>query len=150
MTDPQDEALAADGHADHIVDRDDRLSEATIELLLPSLGDPPRSWETPEYTTQRLMNERDISLRAARQRGEALAAVRDLHERDEIPAIIDRDCLAEECSHEGECPTKPFAVCGHCLGIAEDLAEIEERIPESVVWPCPTIKALDAVQGAGA
>lgn len=79
---------------------------------------------------------------------DAIERVRALH-RETSEEGITQACAEGDCDHpeaiRGEdCPTKSFQVCHHCMGIAEDLGVNEEGWPGFVMYPCATIRALDA------
>lgn len=81
-----------------------------------------------------------------RERDEAEAAVqrvRDLH-APRVEEAITGACAEEECDHDGPCPTTPFTVCAECWRIAEASDPyFSERGIHAVLYPCPTMRALD-------
>ena len=83
---------------------------------------------------------------------DALAAkverVRALH-GPRVLQVLGATCFAEECDHEDACPLVDYTVCGHCYDVGDGAHcyAYEEGGMENVVWPCPTIRALDATPG---
>ena len=76
----------------------------------------------------------------------AVKAVEALHcetKRDFITAI---DCIREECDCENECPTEELPVCRHCWNQLEQIDPYfgEEHHVSEVIWPCPTVSAVEA------
>ncbi|MFB9283144.1 hypothetical protein [Pseudoclavibacter helvolus] len=82
-------------------------------------------------------------LPAPEAREEPSTAVRALHYRDEVDAYT-HDISECECV-EGMCPTASVVICHGCWDLAEVTgADFSEGISEHVLWPCATVKALDA------
>jgi hypothetical protein len=79
----------------------------------------------------------------ARADAAKLARVEALHHPVAIEAITGQECIAEECSHEDECPTSPVEVCSACWEFANEVdAYYGEGGITPVVWPCETIRAV--------
>lgn len=72
-------------------------------------------------------------------------AVRTLHE-PRVVEVLGPECSAEECDHEDACPLVDCTVCGHCYDVGDGAHcyAYEEGGIESVVYPCPTIRAIGA------
>ena len=78
----------------------------------------------------------------------ALRAVLDLHKaRDE--QVLATDCSAETCDCEDGCQTVPIKVCEHCMDLGDSAHHYayEEGGIETVIWPCPTVRAVEAALG---
>lgn len=96
--------------------------------------------------------ERAAELQAER---DALTAtvqrVRALHHEGRMEFVTDQRCINEDCDHTDECPTEPLTVCSECWRNAEEADAYfgEHRCPDFVMWPCPTIRALDATATDG-
>ena len=83
---------------------------------------------------------------ATRERDAAVSAIERLRKRHcKIEAsAVTGDCATEECEHEEECPTEIFEVCAACWNLCEEPDPyFGERGIGMVLWPCPTIAALD-------
>ena len=90
--------------------------------------------------------DRWLAARDARVRAEAVAPVLALHKPRE-EQVVTGDCAAEDCEHEGECPTVAFAVCAECYRVAADAYPyFGERGISSVEYPCPTVRAASIEQ----
>jgi hypothetical protein len=80
----------------------------------------------------------------------ALAAVRAIHTRTEVDALApecnreDGTCQHGTPGHADDCPAIPLGVCSGCMAITEDMGGFDETIPGTIVWPCATIKAIEA------
>ena len=70
--------------------------------------------------------------------------VRELHAPTGVDAL-QYDCAAEECEHEYGCPTIEMTVCKGCYDLGEriDVYGYERGGVEHVLYPCPTVQALD-------
>jgi hypothetical protein len=98
-----------------------------------------------------VVTEYQEALDAGTQAQTALAAIRAIHTRTEVEAV------SHECSHEegtcehgtpghpDDCPTVQLGVCAGCMTISDEMGGFDETIPGTIVWPCPTIKAIEAV-----
>ncbi len=77
----------------------------------------------------------------------ALEAVTALHKKRDADAVTG-DCATEECDHEDECPTQTFETCAACWDLCEESDPyFGERGIAPVLWPCPTIRALETALG---
>ena len=122
----------------------ERLAEISERLTTPRLG-------------RSMARETDLDLLAirallaeVRRLQDAAERVRALHHRVDVGVIVS-DCAREECDHEGACPEVPFAVCGACYSIADQIDPYlyERGGVEVVAWPCPTVQTIaDAPSGA--
>ena len=76
-----------------------------------------------------------------------LEAVTALHTKRDADAVTG-DCAAEECGHEEECPTQTFETCAACWDLCEESDPyFGERGIAPVLWPCPTVRAIEAALG---
>lgn len=79
--------------------------------------------------------------------------IRTLHQpRDE--KLWPNDCIDGYCDHpgrdegepEGCCPPMMDQVCAHCYEMGDHPDDgWEHYFSESIKWPCPTVRALDAI-----
>ena len=74
----------------------------------------------------------------------AIERVRDLHRPMDVDAL-QYACAHEDCEHEFDCPTIKMTVCKGCYDLGEniDIYGYERGGIEYVLYPCPTIQALD-------
>jgi len=94
------------------------------------------------YAAMRLIHRLADALKAAEAK---IACVRELHCEDAVSARYLAECCADECEHEDACPEREVTVCRACWEAAE-LANSyygEEGIKDNVLYPCPTITALE-------
>lgn len=80
---------------------------------------------------------------------QALAAVRALHR----PATItgrSGACALGDCEHEdNDCPDVDFDLCAECDRLVRETThwEVDDLYPEDLLYPCPTMRALEVAQG---
>jgi hypothetical protein len=73
--------------------------------------------------------------------------IKRLHARDEIEGYP-YECVNGDCEHSNipnttdECPLVKIAVCGHCARLASPGESFDDLVPDEVIWPCETRKAL--------
>jgi hypothetical protein len=73
---------------------------------------------------------------------DAIERVRALHRETSVEGVV-AECLEGDCDHQDECPTRDFKVCNHCMDNA-DACGVDDWWPPFVMYPCATIRALDA------
>ena len=80
----------------------------------------------------------------------ALRAVLDLH-KPRGEQVLATDCSAETCDCEDGCQTVPIKVCEHCMDLGNSAHHYayEEGGIETVLWPCPTVRAIEVALGEG-
>ena len=62
--------------------------------------------------------------------------------------VVVGDCAAEECEHDDVCPTELVDICIGCWNLCEEsYSHFGEQGVEPVLWPCSTIRAVDAALG---
>ena len=78
----------------------------------------------------------------------ALRAVLDLH-KPRTEQVLATECSAETCDCEDGCQTVPIKVCEHCMDLGDSAHHYayEEGGIETVLWPCPTVRALEDALG---
>lgn len=83
-----------------------------------------------------------------RKRDTALQAVLDLH-KAHAEQVLATDCSAETCDCEDGCQTVPIKVCEHCIDLGNSAHHYayEEGGIETVIWPCPTVRAIEDALG---
>lgn len=76
--------------------------------------------------------------------------VRALH-RESSEEGLPTACFEGDCDHleairGEECPPVSFKVCRHCMDNAHEVSDFldGQAWPSFVMWPCATIRALDA------
>lgn len=76
----------------------------------------------------------------------AVKAVSELHCETKRDFITATDCIREECDCDDECPTEELPVCRHCWNQLEQIDPYfgEEHHVSEVMWPCPTVSAVEA------
>lgn len=89
-----------------------------------------------------LRNAAPSLLAAAR----AVVRVRALHRKESVEGYA-AVCIDGDCEHGSvDCPISMFDVCAECYSLIEALsgfADSGECWPAAVLWPCPTVAALD-------
>ena len=63
--------------------------------------------------------------------------------------VLAPDCSTETCDCEDGCQTVPITVCEHCIDLGNSAHHYayEEGGIETVLWPCPTVRAVEAALG---
>ncbi len=118
----------------------DALDEAEAELATERQA---ASAAREVMDRHRCDEQAERAYRRAERAEAAVQRVRDLH-TPRVEEAITGDCAEEECDHDGPCPTTPFTVCAECWRIAEESdVYFSERGIHAVLYPCPTMRALD-------